>query len=208
MTTLSQIRVVIADDQTAVRQGLELLLGLLDEVRIVGSAAGGDEAVRLVTEYDADVALIDLHLAGSPLARIRAEHPRTQVVMLTTQDAADPAADAEVAASLRAGAFGHLPKDAGRRRIADAIRAAAIRASDGDRSGPREPKRSGPLTAREAEVLGLIAAGMSNREIAAHLFVSEATVKSHINRLFAKTGAHDRAQAVQYARSRGIVAAR
>jgi DNA-binding NarL/FixJ family response regulator len=199
MTTQSQIRVVVADDQTAERDGLELLLGLLDDVRVVGSAADGVEAVRLAIEHDADVVLMDLRLRGDDgvtvTARIRAAHPRTQVVVLTM-----PGGDVDAARALQAGAFGHLPKDAGRKQIAGAIRAAV---SGG--TAPVPPvDPSARLTRREVEVLGLIADGMSNRQIATHLYVSEATVKSHINRVFAKTGARDRAGAVAYARSHGI----
>src|SRR5262249_47380065 len=141
-------------------------------------------------------------------ARLRAEHPRTQVVVLTTY-----AEDADILAALRAGALGYLTKDAGRVQIAHAIRAAAAgqsvldpgvqqrllaAASAGPAAGQPGDLPDG-LTPREADVLRLIADGRSNREIAQQLYVSEATVKSHINRLFAKTGVRDRAQAVQYA---------
>ncbi len=217
MTAQSPIRVVIADDQTAVREGLELLLGLLDDVRVVGSAGDGDEAVRLVIEHDADIALMDLRMPRcdgvTATARIRAEHPRTQVVVLTTY-----AEDVDILGALQAGALGYLTKDAGRVQIAGAIRAAAAGQSVLDpqvqqrllaaaaAGGPPAPAPNGDgLTARESEVLGLIADGLSNREIAARLFLSEATVKSHINRLFAKTGVRDRAQAVQYAYRHGLV---
>jgi DNA-binding NarL/FixJ family response regulator len=209
-----RIRVVIADDQTAVREGLELLLGLLDDVLVVGAAADGDEAVRLVVEHDADVALLDLRMPRcdgvEATRRIRAEHPRTQVVVLTTY-----AEDIDIMGALSAGALGYLTKDAGRVQIAGAIRAAAagqgvldpqvqqrlLAAASGGTPATPNGAADFPagLTAREAEVLTLIAAGLSNREIAAKLFLSEATVKSHINRLFAKTGVRDRAQAVQYA---------
>jgi DNA-binding NarL/FixJ family response regulator len=218
MTTQSRIRVVIADDQTAVREGLELLLGLLDDVQVVGAAGDGDEAVRLVIENDADVALMDLRMPRcdgvTATARIRAEHPRTQVVVLTTY-----AEDVDIMGALRAGALGYLTKDAGRVQIAGAIRAAAAGQGMLD---PQVQQRllaaavaaetpvpaADSLTARESEVLTLIADGLSNREIAARLFLSEATVKSHINRLFAKTGVHDRAQAVQYAYRHGLATPR
>jgi DNA-binding NarL/FixJ family response regulator len=206
------IRVVVADDQTAVREGLAVLLDLLDDVTVVGAAADGEEAVRLVAEHGADVVLMDLRMPRcdgvAATARIRAEHPATQVVVLTTY-----AEDADILAALRAGALGYLTKDAGRLQIAQAIRAAAAGQSMLDpqvqqrllaAAGAGAPATAGGalpdgLTAREAEVLRLIAGGLSNREIAAQLFVSEATVKSHINRLFAKAGVRDRAQAVQYA---------
>jgi DNA-binding NarL/FixJ family response regulator len=214
------IRVVVADDQTVVREGLVLLLDLIDDITVVGSAADGDEAVRQVIEHDADVVLMDLRMPRcdgvAATTRIRAEHPRTQVVVLTTY-----AEDADILSALNAGALGYLTKDAGRLQIAHAVRSAAAgqsvldpqvrerllaaatgaQASTSDISDGALPDG---LTAREAEVLGLIAAGLSNREIAGRLFVSEATVKSHINRLFAKTGVRDRAQAVQYAYRHGL----
>jgi DNA-binding NarL/FixJ family response regulator len=211
------IRVVVADDQTAVREGLALLLDLLDDVTVVGSAADGNEAVRLVAEHGADVVLMDLRMPRcdgvAATAQIRAGHPDTQVVVLTTY-----AEDADILAALQAGALGYLTKDAGRVQIAQAVRAAATGQSVLDsqvqqrllaaaaQAGPAAPGNGLPdgLTAREGDVLRLIAAGLSNREIAGRLYVSEATVKSHINRLFAKTGVRDRAQAVQYAYRNGL----
>lgn len=214
---MSAIRVVVADDQTAVREGLVLLLDLLDDVEVVGAAADGEEAVRLVDEYGADVILMDLRmprLDGVAATRqIRARHPATQVVVLTTY-----AEDADILTALGAGALGYLTKDAGRAQIAHAIRAAAAgqavldpavqqrllaaaSAASGFAPVSGSPMGTAPdgLTPREVDVLRLIAEGLSNREIASRLYLSEATVKSHINRLFAKTGVRDRAQAVQYA---------
>jgi len=214
------IRVVVADDQTAVREGLVLLLDLLDDVEVVGAAADGEEAVRLVDEHGADVVLMDLRMPRldgvAATQRIRTHHPETQVVVLTTY-----AEDADILTALGAGALGYLTKDAGRAQIAQAIRAAAAgqavldpavqqrlvaAASGGSAASGSAPVSGSPtgtapdgLTPREVDVLRLIAAGLSNREIASRLFLSEATVKSHINRLFAKTGVRDRAQAVQYA---------
>jgi DNA-binding NarL/FixJ family response regulator len=208
------IRVVVADDQTAVREGLSVLLDLLDDVTVVGTAADGAEAVRLVGEHGADVVLMDLRMPGTDgvaaTARLHTEHPEVKVVVLTTY-----AEEADILAALRAGALGYLTKDAGRVQIAQAIRAAAAGQSVLDpqvqqrlvaAAVPSSPPSSLPdgLTAREAEVLGLIAAGLSNREIATRLYVSEVTVKSHINRLFAKAGVRDRAQAVQYAYRHGL----
>jgi DNA-binding NarL/FixJ family response regulator len=211
------IRVVVADDQTAVREGLALLLDLLDDVTVVGTAADGDEAVRLVAEHGPDLVLMDLRMPrcdGVEATRqIRAGHSNTQVVVLTTY-----AEDADILAALRAGALGYLTKDAGRVQIAQAIRSAAAGQSVLDPHVQRrllaaasqppvpgaEPGLPDGLTVREGEVLTLIAAGLSNREIAKRLYVSEATVKSHINRLFAKTGVRDRAQAVQYAYEKGL----
>ncbi len=209
------ITVVVADDQAAVREGLVLLLDLLDDVTVVGAAPDGEEALRLVAAHRPDVVLMDLRMPRldgvSATARIRAEHPDTQVVVLTTY-----AEDADILAALGAGALGYLTKDAGRVQIAHAVRAAAAgqsvldpqvqrrllaAAAGGAAAGTAAPDG---LTGREVEVLQLIAEGLANREIAGRLFVSEATVKSHINRVFAKTGVRDRAQAVQYAYRHGL----
>jgi DNA-binding NarL/FixJ family response regulator len=214
------INVVVADDQAAVREGLVLLLDLLDDVTVVGSAADGEEALRLVAAHNPDVVLMDLRMPRldgvAATARIRAEYPATQVVVLTTY-----AEDADILAALGAGALGYLTKDAGRVQIAQAVRAAAagqsvldpqvqrrLLAAAAGGAGAAAGNGSAPdgLTSREVEVLQLIAEGLANREIAQRLFVSEATVKSHINRLFAKTGVRDRAQAVQYAYRHGLAA--
>jgi len=212
------IRVVVADDQTAVREGLAVLLGLLDDVTVVGSAADGAEALALVAAHGADVVLMDLRMPGTDgvaaTARLRAEHPQVKVVVLTTY-----AEDADIIAALQAGALGYLTKDAGRVQIAQAIRAAAAgqsvldpqvqqrllaAAAQAPVAAPGATLPDG-LTAREGEVLALIADGLANREIARRLYISEVTVKSHINRIFAKTGVRDRAQAVQYAYRNGLV---
>ena len=212
------IRVVVADDQTAVREGLSLLLDLFDDITVVGSAADGDEALRLVAEHRPDVALMDLRMPRcdgiTATARIRDEYPGTRVVVLTTY-----AEDADILAALRAGALGYLTKDANRQQVAQAVRTAAAGTSVLDpavsarllaAAGQAAPAGAEPLpvpdnlTAREVDVLRLVATGRSNREIASTLFLSEATVKSHINRIFAKTGVRDRAQAVQYAYRHGL----
>jgi DNA-binding NarL/FixJ family response regulator len=208
------ITVVVADDQTAVREGLALMLGLLDDVTVVGEAADGAQALELVAAHGPDVVLMDLRMPGvdgvRATERIRAEHPGTQVVVLTTY-----ADDEHILAALHAGARGYLTKDAGRVQIAQAVRAAAAGQSILDpqvqerllaaaKAAAAPPPLPHDVTVRESEVLKLIAAGLSNREIAARLYVTEATVKSHINRLFAKIGVRDRAQAVRYAFERGL----
>jgi DNA-binding NarL/FixJ family response regulator len=207
------LRVVVVDDQTAVREGLETLLGLNAEIEVVGSAADGETAVRLVDEERPDVVLMDLRMPGiggvEATRRIRAAHPATQVVVLTTY-----ADDASVVDALGAGARGFLTKDAGRREIALALQAAAAGQAVLDPSvqerlvaartrAPAVPPAG--LTAREAEVLGLIGAGLSNGEIARRLVVSEATVKTHVNHIFQKTAVRDRAQAVRFAHTHGLV---
>ena len=210
------MRVVVADDQTVVREGLVTLLGTMAGIEVVGSAADGEEAVRLVADLTPEVVLMDLRMPRvdgvEATRRIRADHPETQVVVLTTY-----ADDESIVGALRAGAIGYITKDAGRDHIGRALEAAAsgqavldpavqarlvdVATLPGSGGGPLPDG----LTEREAEVLRLIAAGRSNAEIGRELFVSEATVKTHVNRIFAKTGSRDRSQAVAYAHRRGLV---
>ncbi|MER5910977.1 response regulator transcription factor [Streptomyces sp. NPDC001982] len=211
-------RVVVADDQTVVREGIVMLLGLLPGIEVVGAAGDGEEAVKLVAELAPDVVLMDLRMPRcdgvEATRRIRAEHPGTQVVVLTTF-----ADDDSLFPALRAGARGYLTKDAGGDEIVRAVhsvlsgdaglspsvqRRLLERLSEPEPLPPRAEAPDG-LTARETEVLVLIAEGLSNHEIARRLHVSTATVKTHINNLFAKTGLKDRAQAVRYAYGKGLV---
>jgi DNA-binding NarL/FixJ family response regulator len=210
------MRVVVADDQTVVREGLVTLLGTMPGIEVVGSAADGEEAVSLVADFAPQVVLMDLRMPRvdgvEATRRIRAEHPDTQVVVLTTF-----ADDESIVGALRAGAIGYITKDAGRDHIGRALQAAASGQAILDPAVqarlvevatlPQTGSAGGPdgLTEREAEVLRLIAAGHSNAEIGKELFVSEATVKTHVNRIFAKTGSRDRSQAVAYAHRRGLV---
>ena len=211
------IRVLLADDQRVVREGLGTVLGLLEGIELVGTAADGEEALALAAEHDPDVVLMDLRMPRcdgiEATARLAARGDRPRVVALTTY-----ADDSSVLAALRAGARGYLTKDAGAEQIADAVRSVAegraaldpavqaqviaAVAGTGERATPRALPDD--LTPREAEVLGLIAAGLSNAEIAEQLVVSQATVKSHVNHLFAKTSVRDRAQAVAYAYRHGL----
>lgn len=211
-----ELSVVLADDQTIVREGLVTLLGLLPGIRVVGSAPDGERAVALVAELSPDVLLTDLRMpvcdGVEATRRVRTQYPGTAVVVLTTY-----ADDASVVQALRAGAAGWLSKDADAEAIARALRSAADGHTTVDSAAlarllaaepTPQPAAELPdgLTAREAEVLGLIASGLSNGEIARRLVVSEATVKTHVNHLFAKAGLRDRAQAVGYAYRHGLVA--
>lgn len=191
------VTVVVADDQSAVREGLVLLLGTLPGITVAGQAADGDAAVEIVAAANPRVVLMDLTMPGcdgvAATRRITASHPATRVVVLTTY-----ADDESIISALQAGALGYLTKDATRAEIGRGTElppAAAVAA--GGRG------ETDDLTPREAQVLTLIAAGKSNREIARTLFVSEATVKTHVNRIFAKTGSRDRVHATRYAYARG-----
>ena len=209
-------RVVVADDQTVVREGIVMLLGLLPGIEVVGAAGDGEEAVALVAELAPDVVLMDLRMPRcdgvEATRRIRTEHPGTQVVVLTTF-----ADDESLFPALRAGARGYLTKDAGGDEIVRAVHSVLSgeaglspqiqlrllqRLSEPEPAASTEPPDG--LTVRETEVLVLIAEGLTNQEIARKLHVSTATVKTHINNLFAKTGIKDRAQAVRYAYRKGI----
>ncbi|MFG2897523.1 response regulator [Streptomyces zaomyceticus] len=270
------VRVVVADDQAVVREGIVMLLGLLPGVEVVGAARDGEEAVALAAELAPDVVLMDLRMPRcdgvEATRRIREGHPGTEIVVLTTY-----ADDDSLFPALQAGARGYLTKDASGEEIVRALRDVtdgraglspsvqrrlleqllerneragwsgraepAGRPGDaedaagaagavvgrqrggverptglghpGDSGGSGAPGHSGGLggpaddglTERETEVLVLVADGLSNQEIAGRLRISTATVKTHINNLFAKTGVRDRAQAVRYAYQHGLVRA-
>jgi DNA-binding NarL/FixJ family response regulator len=210
------LRIVIADDQTAVRDGLAIMLDLLPDIEVVGAAANGAEALDLVAQHRPDAVLVDLHMpildGVETTRRLTVEHPDIAVVVLTTF-----ADDGTVIDALRAGARGYLTKDAGRSDIARALHAAAsgqtvldqdvqaalLRATATPATPPApSPTRPLPdgLTQREAEVLQLIARGLTNPQIADTLYVSTHTVKTHINRIFAKTRSQTRADAIEYAK--------
>ncbi|GAB3912010.1 DNA-binding response regulator [Microlunatus endophyticus] len=204
------VRVIVVDDQDIVRDGLVTVLSLIEGITVAGSGSNGQEAYDLVESLHPDVVLMDLRMpvmdGATATARILAEHPGTGVLVLTTFDD-----DASIAGALRAGARGYLTKDASRADIAAAIRSVArgqatfdpavsARLVSGLGTGTAQsPTALSELTPREQEVLGLIGDGLNNAEIAERLFVSTATVKTHINNLFAKLGLRDRAQAVRFA---------
>ncbi len=229
--TDKRIRVVVADDQTVIREALAMMLDLEDDIDVVAAAENGQVAVERVLALRPDVLLTDLRMpvmdGAAAAAQVAEQAPETAVIVLTTFDD-----EASILSALQAGARGYLTKDAGRAEIAAAIRAAAAGQSVLDRAvqarlvsaavnrsvaapsteqrptagsaGAPLPPTDG-LTPRENEVLALIAEGLSNREIARRLFVSEATVKTHINNLFAKAHLRDRAHAVGYAYTHGLV---
>src|SRR6202030_2726453 len=192
-------RVIIADDQATVREGLVLLLGLLPGIEVTAAAADGQQALDLVAEHHPDAILLDLHMPvidGIQATRtLTAEHPEVAIVILTTY-----ADDTSVLAALRAGARGYLTKDADGTDIARALHSAAdglsvmdpavqatLVAAAGARGTPHPGQariQHDELTAREAEILAMIAEGMTNPEIAKALVLSNHTVKSHINRIF------------------------
>jgi DNA-binding NarL/FixJ family response regulator len=215
------VRVLLADDQRLVRESLGTLLGLLGGIELVATASDGEEALALAEEHRPQVVLMDLRMPRldgiEATRRLRERCPEIQVISLTTY-----ADDESVLGALRAGARGYLTKDAS----GEDIRAAILTVAAGDAAldpavqhhvvdaladeaaGGRIPMPApalpDDLTPREAEVLALIAEGLTNTEIAERLVVSPTTVKSHINHLFAKAGLRDRAQAVNYAYRTGI----
>lgn len=238
-TEPAPIRVLVADDQDIVRDGLATILDLSPELAVVGEAATGERAVELAGETRPDVVLMDLRMPGiggvEATRRLRSEHPGIAVLVLTTFDDGD-----SLRSALAAGARGFLTKDAGRVQLVDAIRSVArggtvfsesaaaqlVRAFVGGGADGTSAPGSGPLgsgeasaegapvdaaalragfpelTPREREVLAAIASGASNAEIAASFFISVATVKSHVNALFAKLGASSRAEAIGLVRGR------
>jgi len=231
MTADQPLRLVIADDQASVREGLVLLLGGLPGIEVVGAAADGEQALDLVAEHKPDAILLDLHMPVldgiGATRRLVAEHPGVAIVVLTTY-----VDDTSVLEALRAGARSYLTKDADRTDIARALQAAVggltvfdprvqatlLAAASPAAASPaaaspaaaspalagRPPEPPDGLTQREAEILGLIAQGLTNGEIAERLFLSNHTVKTHINRIFAKTGSRDRVAAIGYAQRHHI----
>jgi DNA-binding NarL/FixJ family response regulator len=226
------LRIVVADDQASVREGFALMLGLLPDIEVVASAADGRQAIEVVAQHQPDAILLDLHMPvmdGIEATRqLTRRHPAVAVVVLTTyaDDASIVAAlsagargyltkdtdRVEIASALRSAVSGLSVLDPA---VRAALLAAATHgaASSGTNSAANSgaPEASPPvlpevlpdgLTRREAEILAMMARGMTNPEIAAELYLSAHTVKSHINRVFAKTGSADRAAAVRYAHDR------
>ncbi|GIG67109.1 response regulator [Phytomonospora endophytica] len=204
------LRLLIADDHPVVRDGLRGMLATQADFEVVGEAAGGAEALTLLANTEVDVVLTDLRMpepSGAVLIRrIRRLHPTTPVLVLTTYDA-----DADVIPAIEAGAVGYLLKDTPRQDLFTAVRAAAKGESVLSPSvaarviGRLRTGSPSALSAREREVLELVAGGNSNRAVAAALFISEATVKTHLLHIYAKFGVNDRAAAVSAGYARGVL---
>ena len=189
------IRVLVADDHPVVRQGLCTMLELEDDIEVVGRAANGEEAVQLALREHPDITLLDVQMPVldgiEALRQIRAGDPEARVIVLTTYRNED-----YIFPSLRAGARGYLLKDSSREDLAGAIRAVAGGESLLDPDMVLAANDGGGLTARELEVLSLMADGHNNAQIATALFVSENTIKTHVSKIFAKLDCRDRAAAV------------
>jgi DNA-binding NarL/FixJ family response regulator len=219
------VRVLLADDQSLLRMGFRMVLEAEDDLEVVGEAADGESAVQMVAALSPDVVLMDVRMPGmnglEATERIVAEHPASKVLILTTFDV-----DEYAFAGLRAGASGFLLKDTRPADLVQAIRSVAHgdavvsprvtrrmlelfgqhlpAGAEGGTGDGRDP-RLARLTARELEVLGLVAEGLSNAEIAARLVVSETTVKTHVGNLLGKLELRDRVQAVVLAYETGLV---
>ena len=204
------IRIVIADDHPVVREGMRALLSSQADFDVVGEAVDGEDAVRLAGDLLPDVVLMDLRMPGmegaAATAEITTRYPAVRVLVVTTYDS-----DADILRAVEAGATGYLLKDTPREDLFGAVRAAArgetvLAPSVAARlmARTREPQHVS-LTPREVEVLGCVARGMTNAEVGRELFISEATVKTHLLRMFAKLGVDDRTAAVTVAMARGVL---
>ncbi|MFJ3794434.1 response regulator [Kitasatospora sp. NPDC090091] len=221
------VRVLVVDDQEFVREGIASLLGIQPGVTVVATASDGRQAVEAAVTHRPDVALVDIRMPGTDgidtAAALATRVPTCRVVMLTTFDDQD-----YVARALKAGAVGYLLKNLPSAELARSVRlvhagvaqldtavmarlAAALTAPDTAVPAPEPapgdhgPGPAEPLTAREVDVLRLIAGGATNREIASRLFISEGTVKNHISRILGRLGLRDRTQAALYARDHGLL---
>jgi DNA-binding NarL/FixJ family response regulator len=216
-----EIRVLIADDQQLVREGLRVLLDLIPDICVVGEASNGTEAVERARRLEPDVILMDVQmpeLDGVAATRqIQETCPQVRVIILTTFDD-----DEYVFEGLRAGAAGYLLKDVPSEQLAEAIRAAArgeafiqpsvtrkvvaefTRMAERERVRREQPLIE-PLSARELEVLALLAESLSNQEIADRLYIAPGTVKNHVSNILSKLNARDRTQAVLQAKELGLL---
>lgn len=207
MSMEANIRVLIADDHAVVREGLSALIARRDDMCVVGEAQDGHQAVALFQDLWPDIVLMDLRMPQmdgvDAITAILKTSSKARIIVLTTYDGEE-----DIYRGIQAGAKGYLLKDIGREELIEAIRAVYagetyIPAEIGKRLAERIGKRD--LTAREREVLNLIVEGKSNQEIGTALFITEGTVKAHVNSILNKLGVSDRAQATSVAIRRGIV---
>ena len=207
------IRVLVVDDQRLIREGIASLLEIQPGIEVVGMAADGKEAVERTLALEPDVVLMDVRMPEmdgvAAVAVLRRKAPGSRVVMLTTFDD-----EGYVVQAMRAGAAGYLLKDLPAGELADAVRLVHSGVTQLDDAAARhvaaalstrDPAPGDVLTARETEVLRLIASGATNREIAARLYLSEGTVKNHISRILGRLGLRDRTQAAIYGRDHGLL---
>lgn len=207
MNPVTPIRILIADDHPVVREGLAAMIKRRTDMTVVAEANHGQEAVALFHQHQPDVVLMDLRMPEmdgvEAILTIREHTPEARVIVLTTYDT-----DEDIYRALRAGAKAYLLKDTPREELLDTIRAVSAgrtRVPSDVAAKLVERVSSETLTAREVDVLRLIVAGHSNREIATLLYISEGTVKTHVNHILMKLGVSDRTQAVTTALKRGIV---
>jgi two-component system, NarL family, response regulator LiaR len=204
-------RVLITDDHGVVRQGLRMFLSLDPDFKVVGEASNGEEALAMARDLEPDVVLMDLLMPVmdgiSATEKIRAELPDVEVIALTSV-----LEDAAVTGAVKAGAIGYLLKDTDSEELGRAIKAAAEgrvhlapEAAARLMREVRAPENPEALTDREAEVLGLLARGKANKQIASGLYVSEKTVKAHVSSILMKLGVQSRTQAALYAVRTGLV---
>jgi DNA-binding NarL/FixJ family response regulator len=207
---MGPIRLLIADDHPVVRDGLRAMLATQPDMELVGEAATGTEAVTQARAMRPDVVLMDLQMPGldgpGAIATLREQAPEVRVLVLTTYGT-----DADITRAVDAGATGYLLKDAPREQLFGAIRAAARGESVLSPSvatrvlGRMRAPAEEALSPRELEILQAVARGLSNKDIGRQLYVSEATVKTHLLRVFSKLGVDDRTAAVTVALDRGII---
>ncbi|HEX4039687.1 MAG TPA: response regulator transcription factor [Acidobacteriaceae bacterium] len=206
-TTADSIKILIVDDHAIVRQGFAALLSTVPGFAVVGEAADGEQAVEMFRKHRPDVTLMDLRLPKlngvEAIAKIRGESPGARIIVLTTYDG-----DEDIYRAMQAGAKGYLLKGMDLKDLTEAVRtvhAGKSRIPSQVAEKLAERMSGATLTARELEVLQLIVAGKSNKDIGSALFISEATVKTHVNSLLGKMGVEDRTQAATTALQRGIV---
>ncbi len=202
-----KIRVLVADDHVTVLEGLAAIIGRQPDMMVVAQAQNGREALDLWQKHRPDVALLDLRMPGldgvGVIEEIHRQDPSARLIVLTTFDT-----DTDISRAIKAGAHGYLLKDAPREELLACVRAV----SSGETSIPSSlvaklaaSITGEPLTGRELEVLSLLARGKSNKEIGAHLYISETTVKSHLRSIFAKLNVLSRTEAIAAASRRGLV---